>query len=38
LDGNTLYATCRTKVFKRKVKLDGAQAWDAPVKPEKPKL
>ncbi len=38
LDGNTLYATCGTKVFKRKVKLAGAQAWDAPVKPEKPKL
>jgi gluconolactonase len=38
LHGNTLYATCGTKVFKRKVKLEGAQAWDAPVKPEKPKL
>lgn len=38
LHGNTLYATCGTKVFKRKVKLEGAPAWDAPVKPEKPKL
>ena len=38
LHGNTLYATCGTKVFKRKVKLDGAQAWDKPVKPEKPRL
>jgi len=38
LNGNTLYATCGTKVFKRQVKLEGAQAWAAPVKPEKPKL
>lgn len=38
LHGTTLYATCGTKVFRRKVKLEGAQAWDAPVKPEKPKL
>jgi hypothetical protein len=36
--GNTLYATCGEKVFKRTVKLEGAQAWAPPVKPEKPKL
>ncbi len=38
LHGNTLYATCGGKVFKRTVKLEGAQAWDAPLKPEKPRL
>jgi len=38
LHGNVLCATCGTKVFKRKVKLEGAQDWAAPVKPEKPKL
>jgi gluconolactonase len=37
-DGNVLYATCGGKVFKRLTKLKGAQAWAAPVKPEKPKL
>jgi sugar lactone lactonase YvrE/enterochelin esterase-like enzyme len=38
LHGNTLYATCGTKVFRRRVKLQGAAAWEAPVKPEKPRL
>lgn len=38
LHGDTLYATCGTKVFRRKVKLRGAQPWAAPMKPEKPKL
>lgn len=38
LHGNTLYATCGAKVFRRKVKLTGAQAWAEPVKPEKPRL
>lgn len=38
LSGNTLYATCGGKVFKRTVRLEGAQPWAAPVKPEKPKL
>ncbi|HRQ87731.1 MAG TPA: SMP-30/gluconolactonase/LRE family protein [Bacteroidia bacterium] len=38
LSGNTLYATSGSKVFKRTVKLEGAQAWDAPLKPEKPRL
>jgi len=37
-DGHVLYATCGGKVFKRLTKLKGAQAWAAPVKPEKPKL
>lgn len=38
LYGNTLYATCGEKVFQRKVKLTGAQAWDDPIKPPKPRL
>ena len=38
LSGNTLFATCGSKVFKRKVKLKAAQAWAAPVKPTKPRL
>lgn len=37
-DGNLLYATCGTKVFKRLTKLKGARPWSAPLKPEKPKL
>ena len=38
LDGDVLYATCGDKVFKRKVRLQGAQAWASPVKPPKPRL
>jgi sugar lactone lactonase YvrE len=38
LHGNTLYATCGEKVFRRKVKLKGAAAWAAPMKPAKPRL
>ena len=38
LSGNTLFATCGGKVFKRKVNLDAAQAWAEPVKPAKPQL
>lgn len=38
LHGNTLYATCGGKVFKRTVQLEGAPAWAAPVKPPKPRL
>ncbi len=34
-NGKTLYATCGDKVFCRAVKLEGAQAWAAPVKPAK---
>ncbi len=37
-NGKTLYATCGDKVFRRTVKLEGAQAWAAPVKPAKPRL
>ncbi len=36
--GETLFATCGTKVFQRKVRLKGAQAWDTPIKPAKPRL
>ena len=35
---DTLYATCGDKVFARKVKVQGANAFAAPVKPEKPRL
>lgn len=38
LHGNTLYATCGTKVFRREITLTGAAAWKAPVKPPKPRL
>ncbi len=37
-DGTTLYATCGSKVFKRTIKLKGAQAWAAPILPAKPRL
>ena len=36
--GNTLYATCGGKVFKRTLKVEGARTWEAPVKPPKPGL
>jgi sugar lactone lactonase YvrE/enterochelin esterase-like enzyme len=35
---DTLYATCGDKVYKRKMKIKGAQAWDKPVKPAAPRL
>jgi sugar lactone lactonase YvrE len=35
---DTLFATCGDKVYKRKLAKVGANAWDAPVKPAKPKL
>ena len=38
LHGNILFATCGTKVFKRKVALNGAAAWNDPIKPDKPRL
>ena len=38
LSGNTLFATCGGKVFKRKVNLNAAQAWAEPVKSAKPRL
>jgi len=35
---DTLFATCGDKVYKRKMKVKGAQAWDKPVKPAAPRL
>ena len=35
---DVLYATCGDKVYKRKLKVKGAQAWDAPNKPPAPRL
>lgn len=37
-DFDTLYATCGDKVYSRKVKPRGANAFDAPVKPARPRL
>jgi len=35
---DTLFATCGDKIYKRKLKVKGAQAWDAPNKPAAPRL
>ena len=35
---DALFATCGDKVYKRKLKVKGAQAWDAPNKPAAPRL
>ncbi|MGQ0636875.1 MAG: SMP-30/gluconolactonase/LRE family protein [Planctomycetaceae bacterium] len=35
---DTLYAMCGDKVYKRKLKVTGAQAWQSPTKPAPPKL
>lgn len=35
---DTLYATCGDRVFKRKLHVTGANAWDQPNKPAPPKL
>lgn len=35
---DTLYCTCGDRVYSRKVKVRGANAWEAPVKPAKPRL
>jgi len=35
---DTLYATCGDKVYKRKLKVVGANAWDKPNKPAAPRL
>jgi len=35
---DTLYATCGDKVYKRKLKVIGANAWDKPNKPAAPRL
>jgi sugar lactone lactonase YvrE len=35
---DTLYVCAGDKVFKRKVKVKGAQAWDTPNRPPVPRL
>jgi gluconolactonase len=35
---DTLFATCGDKVYKRKLKVKGANAWDAPSRPAPPRL
>lgn len=35
---DTLFATCGDKVYKRKLKVAGAQGWSAPHKPAPPRL
>jgi sugar lactone lactonase YvrE/enterochelin esterase-like enzyme len=35
---DTIYATCGDRVYKRKVKVQGAQAFDPPLKPAPPRL
>jgi gluconolactonase len=35
---DTLFATCGDRVYKRKLKVRGAQAWDTPNKPAAPRL
>ncbi len=35
---DTIYAACGDKVYSRKVKVRGANAWDAPIKPKAPGL
>ncbi len=37
-DFQTLYATCGDRVYKRKVKVKGANAFEPPLKPAKPRL
>ncbi len=35
---NTLFATCGDRIYKRKLKVTGANAWDKPNKPAAPRL
>lgn len=35
---DTLYVTCGDKVYRRKVKVTGANNWDKPIKPAAPRL
>lgn len=35
---DTIFATCGDRVFMRKVKVKGAQAWQPPLKPANPRL
>ena len=37
-DFNWLYATCGGQVYRRKLSQTGARSWEAPVKPDKPRL
>ena len=37
-DFRTLYATCGDRVYRREMKVQGANAWAAPVKPAAPRL
>jgi len=37
-DFDTIYATCGDRVYKRKVKVKGANAFQAPIKPGAPRL
>lgn len=37
-DFDTIYACCGDKVFRRKVKVKGANAWATPIKPGTPRL
>ena len=37
-NGDVLFATCGDKVYKRKLKVKGANAWDVPNKPAAPPL
>lgn len=37
-NGDTLFATCVDKVYKRKMKVKSANAWDAPHRPAPPRL
>jgi gluconolactonase len=37
-DFDTIYATCNDRVYKRKVKTKGANAYEAPIKPPAPRL
>ena len=35
---DTLFATCGDRVYKRKLKVQGAQGFQTPIKPDKPRL
>lgn len=37
-DFDTIYACCGDKVYRRKVKVKGANGWDKPIKPANPRL
>jgi len=37
-DFDILYAMCSDKVYQRKLKVKGANAWAAPLKPAAPRL